>query len=515
MMSWRVRVFLLAACMAAFVGVSGRSAAQSQQPDGGTLHVTTQLVVLDVVVTDKKGNLVQRKLTQDDFKVFDNGVEQRIRHFEGPDEHQMPPSATPIVKSAADLSKIGNAPVTILVLDELNTRFEDSAYSRQMMVKYLQTQPAVLPQATQLLVATSTTFQELHDYTQDRDALIQIVKKHMPGIPFKADQRTGAVAVERMAQVMAALQQIAQASTGTAGRKNLLWVGLGFPSASLDGMDDGTIDTIEAAMRRVTSRLLAARVTLYTIDPSPGKTATIIPDTPDDLDMSTDALGNDPMGGSGSISFTSLADSTGGMAFRGRNDIENVIGEGISKGRTYYTLAYVPNSPEGKTDYHKTRITLNDKALIAVTREGYYAHAEADLNPVLDKAMDPKQVRANLQLDLSSALTSALSYNGLALHVQKTNDGHWQLHVDEKGIAWSDPTPEGKQVCEATIAAAWYDAKGKIIGHAASEETYPRGDVGGAEYHLAAEPQATARRIRFVVRDARNGRMGTADVTLP
>jgi len=32
-----------------------------------TLKVTTRIVVLDVVVTDKKGNLVQRDLTRDDF----------------------------------------------------------------------------------------------------------------------------------------------------------------------------------------------------------------------------------------------------------------------------------------------------------------------------------------------------------------------------------------------------------------------------------------------------------------
>src|SRR6266478_801449 len=105
-----------------------------------TLRVTTRIVVLDVVVTDKKVNLVSRELTRDDFTVLENGQQQAIRSFEPPGEHRMPVSGEAIVNSAADLKKIGDAPVTVLVLDELNSRFEDMSFSRQMMVKYLQAQ---------------------------------------------------------------------------------------------------------------------------------------------------------------------------------------------------------------------------------------------------------------------------------------------------------------------------------------------------------------------------------------
>lgn len=235
-----------------------------------TLKVTTRIVVLDVVVTDKKGNLVHRDLTRDDFTVFEDKQPQTIRSFEPPSEHRMPPSDSAIVNSAADLKKIGDAPVTILVLDELNSRFEDMSYSRQMTIKYLQSQPAILKEPTVLMIAMNSTFQQVHDYTQNRDELIQTVKKHMPEYPWRMvnSGKTGPGAVERMAQVMAALQQIGQASAGTPGRKNLIWVGNGFPSANLVGLEQQQADLIEAAMKRCTARLLAARITMYSINPT-------------------------------------------------------------------------------------------------------------------------------------------------------------------------------------------------------------------------------------------------------
>src|SRR5580704_14797456 len=97
----------------------------------------------------------------------------------------MPVTDKPIVNSAADLKKLGDAPVTILVIDELNSAFEYASYSRQMMVKYLQKQPAVLKTPTVLMVAMPTKFVQLHDYTQDRDALIETIKNHMPEYPWK------------------------------------------------------------------------------------------------------------------------------------------------------------------------------------------------------------------------------------------------------------------------------------------------------------------------------------------
>jgi hypothetical protein len=232
--------------VAMMLGLSARAQTPDPVPPVGppgyqasTLKVTTRIVVLDVVVTDKQGKLVDRPLTKDDFTIFEDRVPQTIRSFETPSDHTMPTvvAGQAVVNSAADLKKIGDAPVTVLVLDELNSKFEDMSYSRQMMIKYLQEQPRVLNQPTVLMIAMNTSFQQVHDYTQDRDALIDVVKHHMPEYLWRMMNGGGGgpAAVERTAQVLAALQQIAQASNGTAGRKNLIWVGNGYPS--LHGAD--------------------------------------------------------------------------------------------------------------------------------------------------------------------------------------------------------------------------------------------------------------------------------------
>jgi VWFA-related protein len=506
---------LLAAIAMPAVGYS-QDKPTAQAAPTQTLKVTTRIVVLDVVVTDKKGNLVSRELRQDDFSVLEDGQQQAIRSFAPPKDHRMPVSGEAIVNSAADLKKIGDAPVTVLVLDELNSRFEDMSFSRQMMVKYLLAQPVVLRDPTVLMVATNNSFQQIHDYTQNRDELIEAVKKHMPEYPWRMGNsgKAGPGAVERMAQVMAALQQIGQASTGTAGRKNLIWVGNGFPSANLVGLDLRQAALIEAAMKRCNARLLAARITMYIINPTASSTSVIEVDTPDDLNTSLDENGRDPFGG-GTVSFTNFAPSTGGVAFSGRNDLNNVIAEGVAKGQDYYTLSYSPtNGSNDAAKFRKIRIVVKDPNLHATTRSGYYAETGADVNPVLDKSLSAAQVAANLKLDLSAALTTMISYNGLNVAAAKSANGSYTIEVAARGIGWSDPGPDGAQHTEATVAAGWYDSKGKLLGHVIREETFSRGSSdGGASFTLPADLPGEVARVRFVVRDAFNGHMGTVDVT--
>jgi VWFA-related protein len=476
-----------------------------------TLKVSTTIVVLDVVVTDKKGNLVlDRK--RDDFTVIEDKVGQTIRSFDPPSAHALP--AAVVVNGTADLQKIGDAPVTILVLDELNTRFEDMTYSRNAMVKYLEAQPKALTQPTVLLLASNTRFVQLHDYTQDRDALIDQIRHHMPEYPSKMMAGKGGAAVERMAQTLASLEQIAQASSGTPGRKNVIWVGNGFPSVGLVGLDQQTADTIQGAVKQCTDRLLAARVTMYTINPTLNSTVTVDIQTPDDLETAETENGGDPFGAS--ISFATLAPATGGRSFLSRNDINNEIAEGISAGANYYTLSYTPtNHSEDAAKYRNIRVVMKDPDLHAVTRDGYYPETAATTNPTIGET--PKLARNQLELDLSSAVNSAISYNGLLVSAAKTASGGYELRVKPAAMEWRAANGTTEQT-EATVMAAWYDGKGKLLGHAAKELTATRpagtepAKAPDAIFAFAAAIPPGYARLRFVVRDAVNGRMGTVDL---
>jgi VWFA-related protein len=477
--------------------------------------MSTRIVVLDVVVTDAHGQPGPSTLTRDDFEVFEDGQTQKIRGFEQPAEHRMPGVGQAVVNSAADLKKIGDAPVTVIVLDELNTRFEDMTFAREMAVKYLRSQPPVLPHPVQLLVATNTSFQQLHDWTQNRDELIQTVQKHTPEYSWKLAKsgKTGEGAAERMAQVLAALQQIAEASTGTPGRKNIIWVGSGFPSSNPIGLPVEEADRIEAAVRRVTSRLLAARITIYSIDPTANSSATLDVSSPDDFNSALDTQGGDPFGGP--IAFSNLALSTGGTAFVGRNDINNMIGQSMERASDYYSLSYSPaNQSEDSAKFRNIRIRVKVPGLTATTRDGYYPDANADLNPPQDSSMSVAQVRRNLQLDFSNALNSTISYNGLDITAERGQGISWSIHVHGNAVACNPGSGDGALQAEATVLAGWYDSKGKLIGHVAREEVAACSSAETIDFNLSVPFPAEARRLRFVVRDAYNGHIGTADVKL-
>lgn len=486
-------------------------AAPAQEPVT-TLTLSTRIVVLDIVVTDKQHHVVTTGLGRADFSILEDTSAQTIRSFDAPDAHVQPVGVE--VHSAGDLKKIGDAPVTLLVLDELNTKFEDMSYSRDAMVKYLQAQPAVLRQPTVLLLAGNTRFQQLHDYTQNRDELIVQVKHHMPEIPTKFNAgRGGAMAVERLAQTLASLEQIAQASQGTPGRKNVVWVGAGFPSADTVGLDPKTAETILAAVRQCTDELLASRVTMYTINPTPNSTVVLEVETADDLTLSEDTNGSDPF--QGRVTFSNLGPATGGIAYQSRNDISNEIAEGIAQGANYYTLSYAPtNRTDDAAAFRKIVIQMRDKNLHATTRNGYYPPSAATQNIAATEA--PKQARNQLVMELSNAVNSAISYNGLEVSAVR-NGASFTLTVKPAGLNWRDLNASTQQT-EATVMAAWYDSKGKLLGHAGKElqATRPAADQAApALFTLPVTLTGSPVRLRFVVRDAVNAHIGTVDILQP
>src|SRR5205807_2201253 len=105
------------------------------------------------------------------------------------------------------------------------------------------------------------------------------------------------------------------------------------------------------------------------------------------------------------------------------------------------------------------RVVMKDPNLRATTRSGYYPETGAEVDPAIDKNTKPKQQRANLQLDLSGALTTTIVYNGLNVKAVKAGEGTYAITVDDAGMTWG-PNAAGVENAEATLAAGWYDAKG-------------------------------------------------------
>jgi VWFA-related protein len=127
---------------------------------------------LDVTVLDKKGRPVVKGLTKDDFTITDNKNLQRIFSFEAPETHVEDANAT-------DDRPAGKAPVTIFVLDLLNSKFEDFAYIRYMVHKYLAAQPAQMNSPAELMVLGNNSLEMVQGYTRSKADLLYALD-HVP-----------------------------------------------------------------------------------------------------------------------------------------------------------------------------------------------------------------------------------------------------------------------------------------------------------------------------------------------
>ena len=110
-----------------------------QDQNQPTIRVTTRLVQVNVVVHDKKGTPVS-DLKKEDFTILDKGKEQKVAVFTV-DSIDAPHKAWPALPPNIFSNRIQGADtptsITVILFDGLNTRFQDQAYARGQIVKFL------------------------------------------------------------------------------------------------------------------------------------------------------------------------------------------------------------------------------------------------------------------------------------------------------------------------------------------------------------------------------------------
>jgi VWFA-related protein len=209
---WSVRALLCRSILLLLFNNLAAPWADAQQAasDTPTIQVTSRLVFLDVTVLDRKGHPVVSGLTKDAFTITDDKKPQRIFSFEPPDSH--------IVDSDANADNpTGKAPVTIFVLDLLDSSFSDFAYIRYMVRKYLVAQPSQLNSPAELMVLGNQSLEMVQGYTRNKADLLYALDHLRSILPYK--EMNGAFFAERFGQSIDALQQIALQNKGVSGRK--------------------------------------------------------------------------------------------------------------------------------------------------------------------------------------------------------------------------------------------------------------------------------------------------------
>lgn len=502
------RIMLL--CCAICCPAQQPSAPEPEVPTP-TLRVTTRLVVLDVVVTDKHGKPV-RNLSKEDFTIIEDGGEQTIASFEPPDQHAPAPveenrdnngtkeAAAPAVSSSA---------LTILVLDELDTAILDQAYAREEISKFLRKHGPRLPEPTALMALEEKRLELLHDYTRDANALEDALHRHPAVLPFRFMTGEGPLgASERLGDALEALREIAAANSHFAGRKNVIWIGPGFPSLNYLSAQPSDKAKFLGYVRETSDLMWQGRLAVYTVDPR-------------GLEVVHENFGDPVSGGfvappdpaTGELVFEQIAPQTGGRIFRGLNDIDAQIATSIEDGDSFYALSYYPSNRDWNSSFRKIRVRMRNPELTARTRNGYYGIQ--DSSPSFEE----------LDSLLSRAVINPLAYHSLAVQAQakisnsQPRTARITMHIGTDGLQWQLPG-DGKHRCEVTVVAAGFSSTGKVVAHTLKElevvvddRKYIQLAKNGMVMNLVVELPPTVVRMRVVARDSTNGRIGTADLT--
>lgn len=507
-----MRSFWAALCtglVIAFFPILQQLAAQGRAGSSplSTIHATSSLVILDVTVLDKHDHPVAKGLTTDDFTITENQQPQRIFSFEPPEAHMAG-------ANAGEGSAVGKAPVSIIVLDVLNSNLQEFGYIRHAVSRFLQAQPTPLKSPAELLVLGNHSLKMLQGYTTSKQDLIDALNDLPPAMPYKLSNDF-AWQMERFGQSYDALVQIALFTRSMPGRKNVIWVGPGSPGIAASNLPPELAVRVRRYVHETVNRLVDARISLFVIHPDlkvdftkplfanrwlSAMNEVVNPET------------GDPR--SGDFNFGMFVSETGGKLYYNRNDVDGEIARSQQMGSMYYTLSYQP--PQGDADgrFRQIRVTLRDPNLHAVTKNGYFA-------PDSRASPDPHW---QAKMSLYEAAVSTLPYTALNLKIAgitrppDARTAILTLQLKPQDLVWRK-TEDGKSSIDLIVAGVCLNGRRDVLSSNVEEITL---QVNTQDSNRLANlvlnpklpltiPHRTAS-VRVVIENQTGGQMGAAEV---
>ena len=482
------RIHFLAMFVTALSGAVQNTTPETP-PAGPVLRTTTHAVVLDITVTDHHGNPVP-DLTKDDFIVLEDRTPQAIASFE----------------SSTTTTRVeGSAPTrTVILIDELNTDFVDIAYARYSLEKFLKHDKSQLEGPAQLLTLNDKGLSLVHEFTQNGAELLASVEHLPPRLPFKLSLSVSGVA-DRMNLSLGALEQIALANQKSGKRTAIVWVSPGYPVPDKAWFDPVEREHFENAVRNLSQELLDSRTTIYSIDPRG-----VMVDNPVSSNT-TLALGSSGAEGFGDMALGRLAIESGGRAFFGRNDVDNLVATSLLQSSSFYTLSYYPSNANYDGRFRSIQVELKPRALAAHTRSGYYALPD-----------DAARSVAQITLEVERAMLTPLAYTAIpVLNVAEiageSSKRKLDLTVDGNALAW-EPQQNGDFRFHVMVGVAEYAADefldwrtSDLNGHLTASQM-ENATVKNVHLRIDQPENPKASSFRLAVCDFKTGLVGTANM---
>ncbi len=515
--------------------------------DPPVLRVTTRLVEVNVVVTDKKGQPIEG-LTKEDFSVMENGKRQRITHFAVESIRVLPKTKEPlpagVYTNRYDLKGAAPSSVTVILLDFLNTKIADRTYAREQVIRFLRKQ--LRPGDRVALYALDARLRLLYEFTHDAAQLVQaldhfksrtIKLENYPVIPAgganpEMDKVAGKILIQfeqnitdfytttRIEMTAAALQAIANRVSALPGRKNLVWItgsvpfSLGLVAQAGGKAAPNVRRPFNAEIERAARALDAADLAVYPVNargllgvrgivaenrtPSISRTRTAS-GLRDDTDVDRDAM-------------RTIAQRTGGRAFMDTNDISSAIRTAVDDTRLTYEIGYSPSNEQWDGHFQKLKVTVHRPGATVRHRGGYFAFAG-------EQASAPGR-----QEDLKSAAASPLEATGLSLVValkpNETTTGRLSIQttIDVADLALTMNEGRWKGRLDVVYALSSTPDANAVTGSQdeirldMTPATYRKALGAGLILHKELPIAGAVHRLRVIVRDSATGSTGSVDI---
>ena len=452
----------------------GEPTAQGSSAAPQVIKSESNVVLVDVIVTDKKGHYLH-DMKQAEFHVFEDGAEQPITSFSREaDTPQGAPERQRYMVLFFENEGLGSAGQ--MGERDAAVKFLEATASPQGAQGPLPLQP--LPTASvgaqglaslqlrgpmMAVLDYDRGLRVAQNFTTDKDLLISAIRnaKSLPSQTanptfgyYTPSQENDIGSYSPPGSLLLALRQVAGTLASVPGRKTLLYFSAGFGLTSRSPSDfQNTVDALNKANFCVYT-LSAGGLEGAGVNAA-GDGRVYGPRTP--YPSTTGILGS--LAGQSTGGTTSkpedvakLALQTGGLPIVNTNDLASGIEKVSGEMNEYYLLGYIPPSPVHDGRYHKIQVTVDRAGAEVRARNGYADTKSPDLLAGKTEGVALEAKAANFEAGkIPVALRTpyfyvrpgvarvdlALSIPGSAIEFEKQRDD-FHSQVNLVGIAYRD-----------------------------------------------------------------------------
>lgn len=530
------------------------SPTSQQQPTGSddVVRITTNLVQVDAVITDKNGKVVT-DLKPEEVEIFENGREQKITHFSYNvmEDAASPPGTKPSpgTKSAAPIPpprvKAEDVRRTIaLVVDDLGLSFESTHHVRRALKKFVDEQ--MQPGDLVAIIRTSGGMGALQQFTADKRQLYAAIDR----VKFYLNGRSGVSAFAAVQPptpgpkgpevdakneelnefredlysvgTLGAVTYVVRGLRDLPGRKSILLISDGFRIFNRDDSSQGS--RALQKLQRLVDEAGRASVVIYTMNATGlqplGFTAA------DDLSARDPEQMADALSNRRNAAFETqegmdyLAKETGGLAIRNTNDLSGGIRRVLEDQKGYYLIGYRPSSltftaRANRRQFHNLSVKVKRPGKFNVRmRHGFFG------------VTDEEKPRARtLAQQLLGAIVSPFGATGVRLQLTSlfSHDPRLGsimrsiLYIDTRDLTFT-AEPDGLHKSVFDLAAITFgengvpiDSVGKTYTIRFTDDQYKRALRSGLVYYVTVPiKKPGAYQLRMSMRDSVTERLGSA-----